>query len=435
MLEVFIEILISISMSVYGFLVIKKISENNTKLLALKNIALILLLTLISFILHNTEYNSVYTICIFIINIIIYKYIFRISIEESLISCGIMLFLTFISELVFSLISIKILSAQIIRENIIIYLGTNLIILIIGLTIIKNKLLLRQIQKFYKSVSHNRSVSNFLFLILLIISLSTLAQNIALAAKINMEYIATITIMLGFFILSLLFIESKNKYNDLTSNYDSLFNYVQNFEEWIEKEQLNHHEYKNQLAVLRCLTKEKTVKNKIDEILEDDINIEGQIINQLKQLPKGGIKGLMYYKTAIAQKNRIRLTVDISLENKTLLSKISEQEIRTLCKLIGIYFDNAIEAAKETKKKDVLIEIYEISNKVTFVFSNTFKKHKNFDDRNKKGVSSKGNGHGNGLYFASKLISSSDNLESKQDIVENYYIQQLIIHKKKTSKN
>ena len=37
-----------------------------------------------------------------------------------------------------------------------------------------------------------------------------------------------------------------------------LFSYVyKHFEDWIEKEQLNRHEYKNQLAVLRCLTKGK----------------------------------------------------------------------------------------------------------------------------------------------------------------------------------
>ena len=113
--------------------------------------------------------------------------------------------------------------------------------------------------------------------------------------------------MLIFFVLATLFIKSKNSYDKLNSEYESMFNYVQNFEDWIEKEQLNRHEYKNQLAVLRCLTSEKKVKDKIDEILEDSINVEGEVVHQLKTLPKGGIKGLMYYKSAIAQKNKIDL--------------------------------------------------------------------------------------------------------------------------------
>ena len=101
-----------------------------------------------------------------------------------------------------------------------------------------------------------------------------------------------------------------------------------------------------------------------------------------------------------------------------------------MCKLIGIYLDNAIEAASEPRKKNVLIEVYEIKDKITFVFSNTFKKHQIFNDRNKKGVSSKGEGRGNGLYFAANLISKNEWLNQKQEIIDDYYIQQLIISKK-----
>ena len=50
-------------------------------------------------------------------------------------------------------------------------------------------------------------------------------------------------------------------------------------------------------------------------------------------------------------------------------------------------------------------------------------------DRNKKGISSKGEGRGNGLYFAGKLIKENSWLEGKQEIIDNYYIQQLIIKK------
>ena len=161
--------------------------------------------------------------------------------------------------------------------------------------------------------------------------------------------------------------------------------------------------------------------------MEDSINIEGQASTNLKNLPKGGIKGLMYYKAAIAQKHKIKLTADVSIESKGILTKLTEKEIRVLCKLIGIYFDNAIEAAAESRKKIVSIEIYELKNKVSIVFSNTFKKHKNINDRNKKGISSKGAGRGNGLYFASKLIKENPWIEEKQEIIDNYYIQQLII--------
>lgn len=67
---------------------------------------------------------------------------------------------------------------------------------------------------------------------------------------------------------------------------------------------------------------------------------------------------------------------------------------------------------------------------MNFVFSNTFKKHRNIKDRNEKGVSSKGEGRGNGLYFASKLLKENKWINSRQDIIEKYYIQEISINKK-----
>lgn len=110
-----------------------------------------------------------------------------------------------------------------------------------------------------------------------------------------------------------------------------------------------------------------------------------------------------------------------------MLTKLSEKEIKVLCKLIGIYFDNAIEAAAESRKKNLTIEVYELKDKVSIVISNSFKRHTNLKDRNKKGISSKGEGRGNGLYFASKLIKENPWLEEKQEIIDGYYIEQLII--------
>src|SRR5699024_6051573 len=177
---------------------------------------------------------------------------------------------------------------------------------------------------FYKTGKKKKSVTNILFFILLIIGSIYLLYNIGISSFLNKEYILNFLVIIIFTIVTYIFIENQNRYKKLEEDYDVLFSYIQNFEDWIEKEQLNRHEYKNQLAVLRCLTKEKKVKDKIDEILEDNINIEGQAVTQLKYLPKGGIKGLMYYKAAIAQKHKIKLTADVSIESKVILNKLTE---------------------------------------------------------------------------------------------------------------
>lgn len=430
MSEVYAKMVVSIIMPIYSFFIIRKIIKSDVKIYNIKSIIGILTIYILTVALYEIQYTSMNTVTIFALQVIVYKEIFNIKIEESLIACGMLMVLIIFCDAISSLILRSMYTFEEIRKELYLGLAGNLLVAIFSLAIIKIKFVCKQFQTFYNSISKKKSISNILFIILLIVGLSTIVQNISKINELNNSYLTNGIVMIIYFALTYIFIRNRNSYDKLNVEYENLFTYVQNFEDWIEKEQLNRHEYKNQLAVLRCLTTEKKVKDKIDEILEDSINIEGAVVHQLKMLPKGGIKGLMYYKSAIAQKNKIDLVVDVSLETHSILEKLPEKDVKVLCRLIGIYFDNAIEAARETRKKKVLVEVYEIKDHVTFVFSNTFKKAKNFEDRNKKGVSSKGEGHGNGLYFASKLIKENPWLSGKQEVIDRYYIQQLTITKK-----
>ena len=211
--------------------------------------------------------------------------------------------------------------------------------------------------------------------------------------------------------------------------YLSIFKYIQVFEDWIEKEQLNRHEYRNQLSSLRCITKEKKLRDKIDSILLDNINITNDTVNQLKPIPNGGLKGLLYYKISVAESKKIHVELDISIKKSDQIKKMSEDNMKTLCRLIGIYLDNAIEGAIETRKKILSIEIYDFDSDINVVITNTFNNKNDISRRNEKGYTTKGEGHGKGLYFANKLLNKNQWLKEEQSIMANYYIQRLIIKK------
>ncbi len=430
MLEVLIRIICAVLMSLNANYIIKKIVKPTRKPQFYQNLILFLTLTAGLVLTYQIEYKGLNSLVFFLVGVITFKYIYKFTFEESIISFAMFMLMIAFSDIITSLIFMANFSVKEIRTNEIIFFLSNVTVNLITILFINIKCVKNTLNKFYNTILPKKSITDILFFTLLIIGFSYLIYNIGFSKFFNKEYILNFLIFIIFTIITYIFIESQNKYKKLEEEYDVLFNYIQTFEEWIEKEQLNRHEYKNQLAVLRCLTKEKKVKDKIDEILEDNINIESQAVTNLKNLPKGGIKGLMYYKAAIAQKQKINLTTDVSIENKGVLTKLSEKEVRILCKLIGIYFDNAIEAAAESRKKIVSIEIYELKDKVNFVFSNTFKKHRNIKDRNEKGVSSKGEGRGNGLYFASKLLKENKWINSRQDIIEKYYIQEISINKK-----
>lgn len=429
MLEVLVDFLNCLITSILGFYIIKKIIGSSIKMHNHKTIILLCLGSIITTYVQNINYMGLHTLIIFVMNIIIYKEIFGISINDSIVATVLLHIIIFVIDVSISSLLHPILTVAKIRTDGMVYLIVNSIICILSIFLFKFKIINQKLHQFYQNINQEHKISNILFFLLIIVLICVLVYNLYKNMGLKNDYIMNLGIIFILLLMTSLFINNKNEYTRLSNEYDSLFTYIQNFEDWIEKEQLNRHEYKNQLAVIRCLTKEKKVKNKIDEILEDNINIEDQAVTNLRKLPKGGIKGLMYYKSALAQKQKIHLTTDVSINEKGILSKLSEKDIRVLCKLTGIYFDNAIEAAAESRKKNLTIEVYELNDKVSFVFSNTFKKHKNMKDRNKKGISSKGEGRGNGLYFASKLIKENAWLEEKQEIIDNYYIQQLSIKK------
>lgn len=421
-------------MAVVGLIVVKNISGSKEKLLSIKSIALMICLIIVPAFMHTTDYNFLYGIINYILMIVTYKYILNLSFTKAIISCGILLFSLFLLDFISSIFFAMIISVDQMRNTWYINLSINAIFSTVLIIVYNNKKVSRYFENLIDKTSNKRQTNVIMFLLLTIVAMSTLLYLLGNNYNLNAVFTTNFLIFLIFFLLVIILVGEKNSYVKLSDDYENLFHYVKIFEDWIEDEQLIRHEYKNQLAVLRCLTKEKKVKNKIDEIISDTINIDNHIINQLKNLPSGGLKGLLYYKIAVARNNDINIEVDVSRDASPVLNTLNQDELKTISKLIGIYCDNAIEAAKETKKKIVLIEIYEINNIANIVISNTCKENKVLLNRYDKGVSTKGKGRGNGLYFAKKMLTKNTWIEESQEIIDGYYIETLKITKKRKSK-
>lgn len=420
--------------AVAGLIVVKNISGSEEKLISIKSIALMICLIIVPAFMYTTDYNYIYTIIIYIMTIVTYKYVLNISFKKSVISCGVLFVTLFLLDFVASMIMAPFITASEVRETWYINIICN-IIFSIALIILYSRTKAKKIAlRFIIKLESKRQTNFFVFLILAVVAMSTILYTLTNNYKITSLLTINFLLFLIFFLLVIILVGEKNSYVKLSDDYESLFNYVKIFEDWIEDEQLIRHEYKNQLAVLRCLTKEKKVKNKIDEIISDTINIDNHMINQLKNLPSGGLKGLLYYKIAVAKNNDINIEVDVSQDASPVLNTLNQDELKIISKLVGIYCDNAIEAAKETKKKIVLIEIYEINDTANIVISNTCKEDKVLVNRHDKGVSTKGKGRGNGLYFAKKMLNKNTWIEESQEIIDGYYIETLKITKKRKSK-
>ena len=199
-------------------------------------------------------------------------------------------------------------------------------------------------------------------------------------------------------------------------------------EESLDNEQMNIHEYKNQLSVIRSMTNNKKIKDYIDSLV-DECPDDAKWNTELKNLPKCGLKGLLHYKLACAAKKNLNVLITVSPDTASVIKGLSLEEMKQLLRLVGIYMDNAMDAALDTEKKNVALEIYKIKDTVNIVISNSA----NIDESKvkmigKKGFTSKGKGHGRGTYLAKKMLVHNKKFSASNSVVKDYYIERIIIN-------
>ncbi|MDO5002682.1 MAG: GHKL domain-containing protein [bacterium] len=427
MSTIIIKFICSVLMAFSGLIVVKNISGSKEKIISIKNILLICILIFVPVINYGAKYTYISTLTVFIVSIFVYKYILKISFSKSTICCSILYLSLFILEFISSQIFVYLMSLDEVRNILVVNILFNLVYSIFLLLIFNIKFVYKNIRKFISKIEHRKGYNYIVFFVLLIMAMSIILYTVAINYKVDNMFYVSFLLPLLFFSLIIILVNEEYNYNKLYTEYDNLFTYVKVFEDWIENEQLIRHEYKNQLAVLRCMTKEKKVKYKIDSIISETINIDDNMVNQLKNLPNGGFKGLLYYKIIVAKNNNIKLEINIGNEYNEVLNKLSDDKLKVLSNIIGIYLDNAIEASKETKRKIVSIEIYEYDSTANIIISNTFNTKLDISKRNEKGYSTKGTGRGNGLYFANKLLTKNSWICEQQDIIDGFYIERIRI--------
>lgn len=209
-----------------------------------------------------------------------------------------------------------------------------------------------------------------------------------------------------------------------------MLDYVKNSEDWIETHKLQSHEIRNQLIVIKNIAakcKNKELNDYIEALINENLESKGWI-DKLNNVPKEGLRGLLYYKVQQMEKAGITIALDISKSiKKSDFSDLSVLEYQNLCTIMGVYLDNAIEAASESENRYTGIEIYKAKNRVVIAISNTYKGPLNTEKFSVEGYSTKGKGRGYGLPLVKSILCKDDRFAQHQEIINDYYIQYLEI--------
>lgn len=142
----------------------------------------------------------------------------------------------------------------------------------------------------------------------------------------------------------------------------------------------------------------------------------------LKNIKPMEIKGFLYEKLLSAFAKNIDVRVNIA-ENLTVDYKYMEELVR----ILGIFLDNAIEETEFMKNGEIEIIIQETTKGVRFCIQNNFENQPDISRMTQKGHSTKGEGRGNGLYWAEQVLEKHEDMIHNLKIEKERVIQELEI--------
>lgn len=400
-------------------------------------IKLVPMIMLFSYILAHINYmNSeilngiIKIICVYSLYCAFYKIIFKKELSKVLVASLILYLCLCASEVVIAIIASIVLATF--HESLAFLKNTIFINTIISLTeILIISLSKQKLIPYVKNSKLNRK-SSLIIILVLLVTLALLIFKIPINKwKFNTEFIITMLILLFFCIIGLIIVKQNSDIQKTTSMYQKLVDYSDITNGLLEDYRVVSHEQKNQLLVIRSMLDDNSPKELVeyvDGLLDKKVGFKYEWIGELNHLPLSGLKGLINYKLIEAHTIDININISISKDvNNSNLNRMSTTQKDELYSIMGVYLDNAIQAAKESNKKEVSLEIYKENEKIVIIIANTYNGKIEMEKLDNYGYTTKGKNHGVGLHLVKKIIENEVIYSQSRSLFEDYYVQKLII--------
>lgn len=339
-----------------------------------------------------------------------------------------------LSELMISIVAFTILNLDMnfVSSN---YFGSLIINILIGFmsVILVNisffKKLLNFLQKITSNISKNIIISIFALLIIICNFLLAISYY-----KIETKYVLifdTVMIIIYSFIVFKM-LEQKNRYIKISNKYNMTNTTLKELEQNVKRLKITNHENKNQLLTIRNMIKKgedgKSLIKHIENIVNTKIKDDETLMLQTSTITNSMISSIVYSKMLTMKENDVDAALIISRDIKDLyLSDIPDELAVEVCKIIGVYLDNALEEVSKYEEKLINIEFYAEKKTLCIAISNNFEGEIDFEKMDNPGYTTKENGHGYGLSLAREIIESNDKLSSEREIKDNIFKQILKI--------
>lgn len=238
------------------FLIVKILLKKPKVMLSLKEILIAIVMACFFIMMYTIDYSSINTIFSFIVMVIGVLITYRGRLSVSIILVGLYTITTFVADFINGMILLNFLTIDQIRGTF--FILSNILVSTITIAIIEIPIFKKMAIKMIDSVTtgENKDFLDITFVVIFIFSMSLIFHIIS---DTYLTDGSTRTLfIIGeslFLILSFIYFQEKYKRNKTNDRYEQLFEYVKSIEDWIDTEELNIHEYKNQLATLKGMLK------------------------------------------------------------------------------------------------------------------------------------------------------------------------------------
>ena len=207
--------------------------------------------------------------------------------------------------------------------------------------------------------------------------------------------------------------------NKIQSEYDILLKNLNEYENLLDLQRVTNHENKNQLLVIKGMVDkgESNTSEYITSIIDTQYKDNDAIIYKTNRIPSGGLRGLIYYKILTMKEKKINSNLDVDRSlNELDFDNIPIKTNQELCKIVGVFLDNAIQAVCELKKKEIDIYLKYENDELYIKVSNNYSGVIELDKIDNSGYTTKGKGHGYGLSLVKGIIRENDRFKNDREI-------------------
>ena len=258
--------------------------------------------------------------------------------------------------------------------------------------------------------------------------------------KIEFKYLLIFNLAIIIICCIIVFISfrTQHNYNKVYDKYNIAIKSLNDYENMMNKYRVANHENKNLLLTIRAMiiNKERDIPKFIDTMIEDKYEDDEKLLFKMAVIPSGGLRATIYSEILKIKEHNINYSLDIDKKLRTIdLIELDTNTIVDICKIIGVFIDNAIDEVKKLRTKNIDIYLYCDNQRLYIKVSNAYKSKIDLDKINNEGYTTKGSGHGYGLALIETIVKNNNLFEHNSEISKSIFSQIISIDYKKTHHN